>query len=236
MRAAPRQPSKQWSNDRCATSPSMPACATLRVGRPVAASLSQRSVSSMCSRLRERLAKYGCQPRPTGWARASVLVNARCSASDSAVSTSRWRKVKANGQSASAACWYCSSASVALDDSTCQARAQATPCIACGLPSVLAAMGWSWPCQRKRRWPSRLLYGASTKPPDGRGEVSAAASLLSSTGTSPRHRPVMQAPRSGRSASRSRPADSAITGAAAGGTSGALEGVMAPLLAGEGHG
>ena len=72
IRAGPRQPSKQLSKSRCDTSLSMPGCATLRVGSCVA-SVSQRCDSSMCRRLRARLTKYGCQPRPTGCSTSAVV-------------------------------------------------------------------------------------------------------------------------------------------------------------------
>ena len=66
---APRRASRRSScrSPGACTSLSMPLCATLRTGSCVA-SLSQRPSNSMCSRLRARLGKYGCQPRPTGCA------------------------------------------------------------------------------------------------------------------------------------------------------------------------
>ena len=63
----------------------MPGCASLRVGSKVA-SQSQRSVSSMCRRLRARFGKYGCQPTPIGAGCGARLVTASRTSSDPAVS------------------------------------------------------------------------------------------------------------------------------------------------------
>ncbi len=93
----------------------------------------------MCSRLRARFVKYGCQPRPAGCAISAVLANTISTCTDCGVSVKYWVASNANGQSASPACFSRSTSSSTLLETISQGRRQPTPCSECGLVSKL---GW----------------------------------------------------------------------------------------------
>ena len=210
MRAAPRQPSKQWSKSRCATSPSMPGCGTRRVGRPLA-SFSQRSVSSMCSRLREPLreVRVPAQPhrlrlrRQVGQRQVHLQ---RVGAEHEAlaqVEGERPVRRRAHGGSAARPRWRWPSSLP-----TAAARPRRAANAGC-------RRSWVRSCSRGRASGSGGSPGGwstaragSSRP--GATRSARRARCCAARGRSPFHRPAMAPPRSGRRASRRSPARSSM--------------------------